>query len=84
MNARVKPPEQPKAIQQREVVLASIRIVVKSIEAIREAVAFNGVALANGAIDPQSAIRLVEEIAPGMLPPELHVICIANGWEILS
>ncbi len=83
MNARVKPPERLEAIQQREVVLASIRIVVKSLEAIKEAVAFNGVALAQGAIDPQSAIRLVEEIAPGMLPPELNAICIANNWEIL-
>jgi hypothetical protein len=83
MNARVKPPERTEAIQQREVVLASIRVVCQSLAAIREAVAFNGVALANGAIDPQTAIRLTEELAPGCLPPELNAICIANGWEIL-
>jgi hypothetical protein len=83
MNGPVRLPEKPEALRQREVVLASIRIVCKTLDAIREAVAFNGVALANGAIDPQTAIRLTEEIAPGCLPPELNAICIANNWEIL-
>jgi len=44
----------------------------------------HGIELANGAIDPQTALRLTEEVAPGCLPPHIRPLCIANGWEILS
>jgi hypothetical protein len=93
MNAHVKPARrtpvsesvslQEQQRRQREIVLAALRTVCKRLDQIREEVAFHGVALANDAIDPQTAIRLTEEVAPGCLPPEVKAIYIANGWEIL-
>jgi hypothetical protein len=94
MNVHIKTPlpapssepvsRQEQQRRQREIILAALRTVCKRLDQIREEVAFHGVALANDAIDPQTAIRLTEEVAPGCLPPELNAICIANGWEILS
>ena len=68
--------------QQREFVLAGLRCVVKRLEHIREEVSLAGVALSTGSIDPQSAIRLCEEFAPGCLPPEVKATFIAKGWNI--
>ena len=68
--------------QQREFVLAALRCVVKRLEHIREEVTLTGVALSTGSIDPQSAIRLCEEFAPGCLPPEVRATFIAKGWNI--
>jgi hypothetical protein len=79
MNAHVKPIIDISK-QQQDLVLAALRTVVKRLELIREEVTLTGVALSNGAIDPQSAIRWCEEIAPGCLPPEVKVTFIAKGW----
>ena len=68
--------------QQREFVLAALRTVCKRLELIREEVAFHGVALANGSIDPQTAVRWTEEVAPGCLPPEVNATFIARGWKL--
>ena len=83
MNAHVKtPPIVDISKQQQELVLAALRTVVKRLELIREEVTLTGVALSNGAIDPQSAIRWCEEIAPGCLPPEVKATFIAKGWAL--
>ena len=81
MNANVKPIVDISK-QQQELVLAALRTVVKRMELVREEVTLTGVALSNGAIDPQSAIRWCEEIAPGCLPPEVKATFIAKGWNI--
>jgi hypothetical protein len=81
MNAHVKPPLAVEK-EQREFVLASLRVVVKRLELIREEVTFHGVALANGSIDPPTAIRWTEEVAPGCLPPEVNATFIAKGWKL--
>ncbi len=79
MNAHVKPIVDT---QQRELVLAALRTVCKRLEHIREEVVLAGVALSSGAIDPQTAIRWSEEMAPGCLPPEVKATFIAKGWDI--
>ena len=81
MNAHVKPIVDTSQ-QQREFVLAAMRTVVKRLELIREEVTLTGVALSNGAIDPQTAIRWTEEVAPGCLPPEVNATFIAKGWAL--
>jgi hypothetical protein len=81
VNAPIKPIVNA-AHQQRELVLAALRTVVKRLELIREEVTLAGVALSTGAIDPQSAIRWCEEIAPGCLPPEVQATFIAKGWNL--
>jgi hypothetical protein len=81
MNAHVKPIVDVSK-QQQELVLAALRAVMKRLEHIREEVSFTGVALSNGAIDPQTAIRWCEEIAPGCLPAEVKATFIAKGWNI--
>jgi hypothetical protein len=68
--------------QQRELVLAALRTVCKRLELIREEVTLAGVALSTGTIDPQTAIRWTEEIAPGCLSPEVQATFIAKGWNI--
>jgi hypothetical protein len=68
--------------EQRELVLAALRVVMKRLDLIREEVAFNGVSLANEAICPQTAIRWTEEIAPGCLPIEVRATFIAKGWML--
>ena len=80
MNAHVPSPAVDK--EQRELVLAAHRVVVKRLDLIREEVAFNGVSLANGSIEPQTAIRWTEEIAPGCLPIEVRATFIAKGWML--
>jgi hypothetical protein len=67
---------------QRDFVLAALRTVVKRLDLIREDVAFAGVSLSTGAIDPQTAIRWCDEIAPGCLPPEVKATFIAKGWAL--
>jgi hypothetical protein len=81
MNAHVKPIVDTSQ-QQREFVLAALRTVVKRLDLIREEVALAGVALSTGAIDPHTAIRWTEEIAPGCLPPEVQATFIAKGWAL--
>jgi hypothetical protein len=85
MNTHVSVPKQNASPtkEQRELVLAGIRTVIKRLDLIREEVAFNGVALANDSIDPQTAIRWTEEVAPGCLPMEIKATFIAKGWEVL-
>jgi hypothetical protein len=83
MNAHVKtPPILDIQKQQQELVLAALRTVVKQLEHIREEVSLAGVALSNGAIDPQTAIRWCEAIAPGCFPPEVKATFIAKGWAL--
>jgi hypothetical protein len=83
MNAHVKsPPIVEIAKQQQELVLAALRTVVKRLELIREEVSLTGVALSTGSIDPHSAIRWCEEIAPGCLHPEVKATFIAKGWAL--
>ncbi len=81
MNAHVKPIVDTSQ-QQREFVLAALRTVCKRLELIREEVTFAGISLSGGVIDPQTAIRWVEEIAPGCLPLEVKATFIAKGWAI--
>ena len=81
MNAHVKPIVDVSQ-QQREFVLAALRVAVKQLEMLREEVVWHGVSLANGAIDPQTAIRWTEEVAPGCLPIEVKATFIAKGWNI--
>ena len=81
MNAPVKPIVNTEH-QQRELVLAALRTVVKRLEHIREEIVLTGVALSGGAIDPASAIRWCETIAPGCLPPEVQATFIAKGWNL--
>jgi hypothetical protein len=81
MNVHVKPTVDISQ-QQRELVLAALRAVCKRLEHIREEVVLAGVALSTRAIDPQSAIRWCEEMAPGCLPPEIKATFIAKGWDI--
>jgi hypothetical protein len=81
MNAHVKPIADTSQ-QQREFVLAALRTVCRRLELIREEVALAGVALSTGAVDPQTAIRWCEEIAPGCLPPEVKATFIAKGWAL--
>ncbi len=81
MNGHVKPIIDISQ-QQREFVLAALRTVVKRLDLIREEVALSGVALSTGAVDPQTAIRWCEEIAPGCLPPEVKATFIAKGWAL--
>jgi hypothetical protein len=80
MNAHVRP--QPIDKEQREFVLASLRIVVRQLDLLREEVAWHGVSLANGVICPQTAIRWTEEVAPGCLPLEVKATFIAKGWNL--
>ena len=79
MNAHVKPIVDASQ-QQSELVLAALRTVCKRLEHIREEVVFHGVALSTGAIDPQTAIRWCEEIAPGCR--RIQATFIANGWNL--
>jgi hypothetical protein len=80
MNAHVK---NPTAVDpQREFVLAALRTVCKRLEHIREEVAFHGTSLAIGAIDVQTAMRWVEEVAPGCLPIEVKATFLAKGWPL--
>jgi hypothetical protein len=65
---------------QKECVLAALRTVHARLELIRKEVEWHGVALANGAIDPKTAIKWTEEVAPGCLPLELKATFLANGW----
>jgi hypothetical protein len=81
MNAHVKPIVDTSQ-QQRDFVLAALRTVVKRLDLIREEVALAGVALSTGAVDPQTAIRWTEEIAPGCLPAEVQATFIAKGWAL--
>ena len=81
MNAAVKPIVDT-SHQQREFVLAALRAVCKRLEHIREEVALSGVALSTGTIDPQTAIRWCEDIAPGCLPAEVKATFIAKGWAL--
>jgi hypothetical protein len=81
MTAHVKPTVNVSQ-QQRELVLAALRAVVKRLEHIREEVTLAGVALSTGSIEPQSAIRWCEEMAPGCLPTEVKAAFIARGWNI--
>ena len=81
MNTHVKPIIDISQ-QQRELVLAALRTVVKRLELIREEVTLTGVALSTGAIDPQTAIKWCETIAPGCLPPEVQATFIAKGWNL--
>ena len=84
MSVHVKPAQSalPSAKEQREFTLAALRVVCKQLDLIREEVAWHGVSLANGAIDPQTAIRWTEEVAPGCLPLEVKATFTAKGWEI--
>jgi hypothetical protein len=68
--------------QQRELVLAALRTVVKRLELIRADVTLTGVALSTGTIDPQTAIQWCEAAAPGCLPPEVNAAFIAKGWAL--
>jgi hypothetical protein len=68
--------------QQRELVLAALRTVVKRLDQIREEVVLAGVALSTGSIDPQTAIRWSETVAPGCLSPEVTATFIAKGWDL--
>ena len=77
MNAHVK---NLAADPQREFVLAALRVVCKRLEHIREEIAFYGVSLSSGSIDPRTAMRWTEEVAPGCLPLEVRATCIAKGW----
>lgn len=81
MNAHVKPIADTQR-QQREFVLAALRTVVKRLELVREEIVFTGVSLSSGAIDPQTAIRWVEEAAPGCLPLEVNATFIAKAWNV--
>jgi hypothetical protein len=83
MNAHVKTlPVVDISKQQQELVLAALRTVVKHLEHIREEVSLTGIALSNGAIDPRTAIRWCEGIAPGCFPPEVQATFIAKGWAL--
>ncbi len=78
MNAHVR---NPQAVDpQREFTLAALRVVCKRLEHIREEVAFFGVSLSTGAIDPVTAMRWTEELAPGCMPIVVKATCIAKGW----
>jgi len=79
MNAHVKNPDD---IAQRDIVLAGLRTVCKQLEWIREDLVTAGVSLSTGAIDPQTAMRWCEEVAPGCLPIEVKAAFIAKGWDI--
>ncbi|PAY06651.1 hypothetical protein CK489_27655 [Bradyrhizobium sp. UFLA03-84] len=68
------------AQQQREFVLAALRTVCKRLEFIREEIVFNGTALSSGAIDPMTALRWTEEVAPGCLPVEIKATFLVKGW----
>jgi hypothetical protein len=68
--------------QQRELVLAALRTVVKRLELVRAEVELAGVSLSTGTIDPQTAIQWCEAAAPGCLPPEVQATFIAKGWNI--
>ena len=81
MNAPVKPIVDAQH-QQRELVLAALRAVCKRLEHIREEVTLTGVALSTGTIDPQTAIRWSEQMAPGCLPEEIKATFIAKGWKL--
>jgi len=81
VNAHVKPVVDTSR-QQRELVLAALRTVCRRLEHIRAEVELTGVALSTGSIDPQTAIRWTEEIAPGCLPPEVNATFIAKGWAL--
>jgi hypothetical protein len=65
---------------QDELVLAALRTVCARLELTRKDVEWTGTALANGAISPMTAIKWIEEVAPGCLPVELKVTFLANGW----
>src|SRR3954451_1880737 len=67
--------------QRKELVLAALRTVCRRLEHIRSEVELSGVALSTGSIDPQTAIRWTEEIAPGCLPIEVNATFIAKGWN---
>lgn len=83
MNAHVRtPPIVDSSKQQRELVLAALRTVCKRLDHIREEIVLAGVALSTDAIDPQSAIRWCEEMAPGCLPLEIKATFIAKGWAL--
>ena len=82
MNAHVKPILDTSQQQQRELVLAALRTVCRRLEHIRAEVELSGVALSTGSIDPQTAIRWTEEIAPGCLPIEVNATFIAKGWAL--
>jgi hypothetical protein len=83
MNAHVKkPPLDDSATAQRDFVLAGLRTVCKRLEYIREDLILAGVGLSTGAIDPQSAMRWCEEVAPGCLPIEVKATFIAKGWPL--
>jgi hypothetical protein len=81
MNAHVKPIVDT-SHQQRELVLAALRTVCRRLELIREEVTLAGVALSTGSIDPQTAIRWCEEVAPDCLPIEVKATFIAKGWAL--
>jgi hypothetical protein len=81
VNAHVKPIADTSQ-QQRELVLAALRTVCKRLEHIGAEVELTGVSLSTGAIDPQTAIRWCEEIAPGCLPIEVRATFIAKGWAL--
>jgi hypothetical protein len=81
VNAHVKPIVDT-SHQQRELVLAALRTVCRRLELIREEVTLAGVALSTGSIDPQTAIRWCEEIAPDCLPIEVKATFIAKGWAL--
>jgi hypothetical protein len=66
--------------QQQEVVLAALRTVYARLDLIRKEIEWTGVALANGAIDPKTAVKWTEEVAPGCLPIELKATFLANKW----
>jgi hypothetical protein len=68
--------------QRREVTLGALRTVYARLELIRKEVEWIGVTLANDAIDPMTAIKWTEEVAPGCLPFELKATFVANGWWI--
>jgi hypothetical protein len=68
--------------QRREVTLGALRTVYARLELIRKEVEWIGVTLANDAIDPMTAIKWTEEVAPGCLPVELKATFVANGWWI--
>ena len=80
MNAHVKPIADTSQ-QQRELVLAALRTVVKRLELVREEVTLAGVALTTGTIDPQTAICWCEEIAARVSPyrSQSHVYCERLG-----
>jgi len=81
MNAHVAPILDTSQ-QQRQLVLAALRTVCRRLEHIREEVLLAGIALSTDTIDPQTAIRWCEEMAPGCLPPEVTATFIARGWNL--